>query len=160
MATSAPAAAKRLAIVLPRPREAPVTSTLRLVKLDTSIHLFRGLTPSIILRSLSDRGRAVCPGSLASIRLFNNQRRTPWVVHVKIDYPQAEDDVIWRVPLVKWLVAIPRCIEMSILGMVALVLIVLSWFAVLFAGRYQMSLVDLVVAVMNWGHMEQAWAFL
>ncbi len=82
------------------------------------------------------------------------------MVHVKIDYPQAEDDVIWRVPLVKWLVAIPRCIEMSILGMVALVLIVLSWFAVLFAGRYQMSLVDLVVAVMNWGHMEQAWAFL
>jgi hypothetical protein len=63
-------------------------------------------------------------------------------------------------PLVKWLVAIPHYIVLAVLWAVAIVVIIMAWFAILFAGRHPRSLFDYVVGVGRWSLRVQAYAFL
>jgi hypothetical protein len=81
-------------------------------------------------------------------------------VHLEIDYPNAEEDLNRWLPLIKWLLAVPHYIVWSILVTVAVVLIVVAWFAILLTGRYPRTLFDFVVAVTRWGYRVQAYAFL
>ena len=81
-------------------------------------------------------------------------------VHIEIDYPDAERDLNRWLPLVKWLLAIPHYIVLTFLGIIAIVLLVLAWFAILFTGRYPRGMFDFVLGVGRWALRVQAYAIL
>jgi hypothetical protein len=81
-------------------------------------------------------------------------------VHLEIDYPDVERDLNRWLPLVKWLLAVPHYIVLAVLGLVAIVAVVIAWFAILFTGRYPRGLFDYVVGVSRWALRVEAYAFL
>ena len=81
-------------------------------------------------------------------------------VHLDIDYPDVEQDLNRWLPLVKWFLAIPHYLVLVVLFVGAVIAIVLSWFAILFTGRYPRGLFDYVVGVGRWALRVQAYAFL
>ncbi len=81
-------------------------------------------------------------------------------VHIEIPYPDAKEDLNRWLPLVKWLLAIPHYVVLFFLGIAALVVVIIAWFAILFTGRYPKGLFDFVVGVMRWSLRVSAYAFL
>jgi hypothetical protein len=81
-------------------------------------------------------------------------------VHLEIDYPDVEQDLNRWLPLVKWLLAIPHYIVLSLLFFVAFFVVVIAWFAILFTGRYPQGLFDFVVGIGRWALRVGAYAFL
>jgi hypothetical protein len=81
-------------------------------------------------------------------------------VMLDFPYPDAKQGLNRWLPLVKWLLAIPHYIVLFFLGIAALVVIVLAWFAILFTGRYPRGLFDFVLGVMRWGNRVVAYAFV
>jgi hypothetical protein len=81
-------------------------------------------------------------------------------VHIEIPYPDAKADLNRWLPLVKWLLAIPHYIVLIFLGIAALVVVMIAWFAILFTGRYPKGLFDFVVGVMRWSLRVNAYAIL
>ena len=81
-------------------------------------------------------------------------------VHVDIDYPDAERDLSRWLPLIKWLLAVPHFLVLILLGLFALVVHVIAWFAILFTGRYPRGLFDFVVGVARWALRVQAYMYL
>lgn len=81
-------------------------------------------------------------------------------VHLEIDYPDAGTDLNRWLPLVKWFLAIPHYVVLFFLSVVAVVAVVVAWFAILFTGRYPRGLFDFVVGVGRWGLRVNAYAFL
>ena len=80
-------------------------------------------------------------------------------VHLEIDYPDAAHLNRW-LPLVKWFLAIPHYIVLIVLATIGVLGIMVSWFAILFTGRYPKGIFDFVVGVMRWGLRVQAYVFL
>ena len=81
-------------------------------------------------------------------------------VHLEIDYPDVERDLNRWVPLVKWLLAIPHYIVLVVLAVIAVVEVLIAWFAILLTGRYPRGIFDFVVGVGRWSLRVQAYAFL
>ncbi len=81
-------------------------------------------------------------------------------VHLKVTYPDAKKDLNQWLPLVKWFLAIPHFFVLCFLGVAAWVCVVISWFAILFTGRYPKELAAFVAGVMRWGVRVCAYAFL
>ncbi|MDH3259366.1 MAG: DUF4389 domain-containing protein [Acidimicrobiia bacterium] len=81
-------------------------------------------------------------------------------VHLEIDYPDVEHDLNRWLPLVKWLLAIPHFIVLAVLGVIAIVVWVVAWFAILFTGSYPRALFDYVVGVGRWALRVDAYASL
>jgi hypothetical protein len=81
-------------------------------------------------------------------------------VHLEIDYPDVEQDLNRWLPLVKWLLAIPHYIVLVVLFLVAIVAVVIAWFAILLTGRYPRGIFDFVVGVGRWSLRVQAYACL
>ena len=81
-------------------------------------------------------------------------------VHLEIDYPDVERGLNRWLPLVKWLMAIPHYVVLFVLVLMAIVAVVLAWFAILITGRYPRALFDFVVGVARWGLRVNAYAFL
>lgn len=81
-------------------------------------------------------------------------------VHIEIDYPDVEAELSRGLPLVKWLLAIPHYVVLAVLVAVAILAVVVAWFAILFTGRYPRGLFDYVVGVGRWILRVQAYAFL
>ena len=60
-----------------------------------------------------------------------------------------------------WLyVLIPHGIALIVLGIVALVMLVISWFAILFTGRFPRGMFDFIEGTMRWGLRVNAYLFL
>ena len=81
-------------------------------------------------------------------------------VHLDIRYPDAHRELNRWLPLVKWLLAIPHYIVLFFLNIAAFVVVVISWFAILFTGRYPRSLFNFVVGVIRWNNRVIGYAFL
>ena len=62
--------------------------------------------------------------------------------------------------LVKWLLAIPHYIVLFFLYIAVIVVVIVTWFAILFTGRYPRGLFDYVVGVARWSLRVGAYAFL
>ena len=81
-------------------------------------------------------------------------------VHLEFPYPDAEIDLNRWMPLVKWLLAVPHYIVLAVLGIVAVVVVVITWFAILFTGRYPKDLFDFMVGVLRYGSRVAVYAFV
>jgi len=81
-------------------------------------------------------------------------------VHLDIDYPDAESDLNRWYPLVKWFLAIPHYIVLAFLVTVAVLAVIVAWFAILFTGAYPRGIFDFVVGVGRWNLRVSAYAFL
>ncbi len=81
-------------------------------------------------------------------------------VQLDFPYPDAKRDLNRWLPLVKWLLAIPHYVVLSVLWIGAALAIVVAWFAILITGRYPKPLFDYVVGVGRWSLRVSAYAFL
>jgi hypothetical protein len=81
-------------------------------------------------------------------------------VHLDIVYPDAQQDLNRWMPLVKWFLAIPHYIALFFLGIVAVVVLILAWFSIVFTGRCPREWFDLIVGVERWYLRVVAYAFL
>lgn len=80
-------------------------------------------------------------------------------VHVEIPYPDVSQLSPWK-PLVKWFLAIPHYIVLSVLGIAAVFCVIIAWFAILFTGKYPRGLFDFVTGVFRWSLRVAAYSFL
>jgi hypothetical protein len=81
-------------------------------------------------------------------------------VHLEVDYPDVERDLSQWLPLVKWLLALPHYVALIVLVTLAVLSVLVAWFAIVFTGRYPRSLFDFVVGVGRWALRVNAYAFL
>lgn len=81
-------------------------------------------------------------------------------VHAAIPYPDAANELKNGMPLVKWFLAIPHIFILILLAIGAEICILISWFAILFTGRYPRSLFNYIVGVIRWGLRVNSYAFL
>ncbi len=81
-------------------------------------------------------------------------------VHLDIAYPDAASELNRFLPLIKWLLAIPHYIVLYILGIVAFVITIIAWFAIIITGKYPQGMFNFVVGVERWGYRVIAYAFL
>ena len=71
-----------------------------------------------------------------------------------------EQDLNRWLPLIKWFLAIPHYIVLTLLGVVVLLCLIGAWFAILFTGHYPRALFDLVVGFNRWWLRVIAYAFI
>jgi hypothetical protein len=81
-------------------------------------------------------------------------------VHLDLDYPNAAQDLNRWLPLVKWLLAIPHFIVLFFLGIAAVVAVIITWFSILFTGKYPRGIFDFVEGVLRWALRVEAYALL
>ena len=81
-------------------------------------------------------------------------------VHLEVPYPDAQNDLVRWMPLVKWALAIPHYIVLFFLWIGVIVCAIIAWFAILFTGRYPRGLFDYIVGVGRWGNRVTAYAFI
>ena len=81
-------------------------------------------------------------------------------VHLDFPYPDVPRDLNRWLPLVKWLLALPHYIVLFFLYIALFVTVIISWFAILFTGRYPRGLFDFAVGVFRWTNRVGAYAFL
>jgi hypothetical protein len=81
-------------------------------------------------------------------------------VHLDFDYPDVPRDLNRWLPLVKWFLAIPHYIVLFFLGIAAVVVVIICWFAILFTGRYPEDLFHFVEGVLRWSNRVTAYALI
>jgi hypothetical protein len=81
-------------------------------------------------------------------------------VHLEVAYPDVGTELNRWLPLVKWLLAIPHYIVLFFLGIALLLVVVVSWFAILFTGRYPRDLFAFVVGMQRWSVRVYAYAVI
>jgi hypothetical protein len=77
-------------------------------------------------------------------------------VTFEIDYPQELNR--W-LPLVKWLLAVPHYVVLFFLGIAALAVWVIAFFAILFTATYPRGMFDFIVGVLRWGNRVNAYVY-
>jgi len=78
-------------------------------------------------------------------------------VTFEVDYPEELNR--W-LPLIKWLLVIPHMVVLFFLYIVAIVLWVLAWFAILITGRFPRGMFDFIAGTMRWQYRVTAYAYL
>jgi hypothetical protein len=84
----------------------------------------------------------------------------PQSVHLELPYPDAQQDLNRWLPLVKWFLAIPHYVVLLLLAIGVAVCGVISWFAILFTGRYPRGLFDYTAGVLRWANRVIAYALV
>jgi hypothetical protein len=79
-------------------------------------------------------------------------------LHLEYPYPDAAIDLNRWLPLVKWFLAIPHYIVLFFLDIVAFVVVIVAWFAILFTGRYPRGMFGFVEGVIRWHNRVAAYA--
>jgi len=90
---------------------------------------------------------------------------SPVAVGPAADYPvqldiDQQDEYSRFMPLIKWLLAIPHYIALIVLGIGAYIVAIISFFAVLFTGRYPEGMFNYMVGVHRWAYRVTAYVFL
>lgn len=80
-------------------------------------------------------------------------------VHLDYVYPDATRDLNRWLPLVKWLLAIPHYVVLAFLYIAAFVVVIITWFAILFTGGYPRGLFDFIEGVIRWHNRVVGYAF-
>jgi hypothetical protein len=80
-------------------------------------------------------------------------------VELDYPYPYAAADLNRWLPLVKWLLAIPHYIVLFFLDIAAFFAVIVTWFAILFTGRYPRGIFSFVEGVFRWHNRVVAYAF-
>ena len=80
-------------------------------------------------------------------------------VHLDYDYPDASRDLNQWMPLVKWLLAIPHYVALVVLNVVAVLGVIVAWIAIMFSGRFPLSIFGFVVGVIRWNNRVIGYAF-
>jgi hypothetical protein len=73
---------------------------------------------------------------------------------------QRQEEYSRFMPLIKWLLAIPHYIALLFLYIGAMVVVLISFFAVLFTGRYPKGMFDYMVGVGRWTMRVNAYIYL
>jgi hypothetical protein len=81
-------------------------------------------------------------------------------VHLNFENPNAEQDLMRGMPLVKWFLAIPHYFVLFFLEIAAFFCVLFAWFAILFTGGYPRSLFDFVEGVIRWHNRVVAYALI
>jgi hypothetical protein len=81
-------------------------------------------------------------------------------VRLDIDYPNAAEELNRWLPLVKWFLAIPHYIVLFVLYLAAIVVVIVSWFAIVFTGRYPRGAFDFVEGVIRWHNRVVGYSFI
>lgn len=81
-------------------------------------------------------------------------------VHLDFPYPDAQHGLNRWLPLVKWLLAIPHYVALFFLSLALVVVYVISWFAILFTGRYPRGMFTFTEGVLRWTNRVTAYAFI
>ena len=81
-------------------------------------------------------------------------------VQLDYGYPDAATDLNRWLPLVKWLLAIPHYIVLFFLEIAAFFAVIVTWFAILFTGRYPRGIFSFVEGVFRWHNRVAAYAFV
>ncbi|MBC8366735.1 DUF4389 domain-containing protein [bacterium] len=72
-------------------------------------------------------------------------------VHIKMEYPDVENDLTRWMPLVKWFLVIPHVLVLGLLSILLVVAVFFAWVAILFTGNYPRGLFDFVLGLLRWG---------
>lgn len=82
-------------------------------------------------------------------------------VQVKFDYPERlSRGILLLRTFLGWFILIPHFICLYFLHIAAFFVMVISWFAVLFTGKYPKSLFDFMVGIQNWGIRISSYYFM
>ncbi len=81
-------------------------------------------------------------------------------VHLDVAYPDADADLNRFMPLIKWLLAVPHLIVLFVLEIIALIVTIIAWFAIIITGKYPSGMFNYVVGVARWSNRVTAYAFL
>ena len=81
-------------------------------------------------------------------------------VHIDVPYPDAKGELNRILPLVKWILAFPHYIVLTIIGSLIVLVTIIAWFAILIVGRYPRELYLFVEGTLRWGFRVTAYAFL
>ncbi len=79
---------------------------------------------------------------------------------LEIPYPDAKQDLSRGMPLVKWLLAFPHYLILSVLALGVAIATIIAWFAILFTGRYPRGLFEFTVGVLRWSTRVSCYAVL
>ena len=102
--------------------------------------------------------RVMAYGALLTDQYPSTEREQS--IHVSIPFPDARQDLLPGMPLVKWFLAIPHFFLLFFLCVAAAFCIFISWFAILFTGRFPRGFFQFVVGVGRWALRVGAYAFL
>ena len=80
-------------------------------------------------------------------------------IHLTLDYPAQAELNRW-LPLIKWILAIPHYIVLSVLLTVEIVLVLVGWVVILITGKLPEGIHKFIVGVSRWSLRVQAYAFL
>ena len=81
-------------------------------------------------------------------------------VQLSFEYPDGDNAVNRWLPLIKWLLALPHWIILSVLSIVFLIVVVISWIAIIITGKHPRGLFDFLMGYSRWAARTTAYAFL
>ena len=81
-------------------------------------------------------------------------------VQLDFEYPEGDNSINRFLPLIKWLLALPHWIILWVLSIVYLIVVVISWFAIIITGKLPRGLFDFMMGYNRWAARTTAYAFL